>query len=91
MKPTTHDEVLVGIRDILKRQLGLDDAPIPMEAHIQADLGADSLDVMEIGMTIEERFDIAISDASWEGVETVGDLADLVLEIAAPEHGVGRD
>lgn len=78
MKPTTHDEVLVGIREILKRQLSLEDAAISMESHIQADLGADSLDVMEIGMTIEERFDISIPDASWEGVETVGELVELV-------------
>jgi acyl carrier protein len=66
----------VAIQDIIIRQLdGQRDQLMP-EARILADLGADSLDVVEISMALEELFDVTIPDEQWDKVDTVGELYD---------------
>ena len=55
-------------------QLGVERSQITAEAKIMEDLGADSLDMVEIAMTVEEDFNLTIPDEDMEKVQTVGDL-----------------
>jgi acyl carrier protein len=66
----------LAIQDIIIRQLDVQRDQLTPEARILADLGADSLDVVEISMTLEELFGVAIPDEQWDKVETVGELYD---------------
>ena len=66
----------LAVQDIIIRQLDVQRDQLTPEARILADLGADSLDVVEISMTLEELFDVAIPDEQWDKVETVGELYD---------------
>ncbi len=66
----------VAIQDIIIRQLDVRRDQLMPEARILADLGADSLDVVEISMALEELFDVTIPDEQWDKVDTVGDLYD---------------
>jgi len=79
--PPTHldlvRQVLVEILDVQPDQVRLDSA-------IEADLGADSLDIVEIGMRLEESLDVAIPDDEWTGTTTVQDLLLLLEKITEP-------
>jgi acyl carrier protein len=66
----------VAIQDIIIRQLDVQRDQLMPEARILADLGADSLDVVEISMALEELFEVTIPDEQWDRVETVGELYD---------------
>ena len=66
----------VAIQDIIIRQLDVQRDQLTPEARILADLGADSLDVVEISMTLEELFEVTIPDEQWDKVDTVGELYD---------------
>jgi acyl carrier protein len=68
------DELELRVRNIVAEQLGIDLAEIRPDAHILDDLGADSLDVVELVMALEESFDIEIPDAAVEGLRTVADV-----------------
>lgn len=70
--------VFEKIREILFEQLEYDEDKITMESSIVDDLGADSLDVVDLVMSIEEEFDIEIPDEEIETVKTVGDLVKFV-------------
>jgi acyl carrier protein len=66
----------VAIQDIIIRQLDVRRDQLMPEARILADLGADSLDVVEISMALEELFDVTIPDEQWDKIDTVGELYD---------------
>jgi acyl carrier protein len=66
----------LAVQDIIIRQLDVQRDQLMPEARIMADLGADSLDVVEISMTLEELFEVTIPDEQWDQVETVGELYD---------------
>ncbi len=66
------------IIDILKESTGVSTAQIIPEAHITDDLGADSLDTVEIVMRLEEAFDILIEDEESEKMFTVQDIIDYI-------------
>ena len=66
--------MLENIRDILSKQLRIDREIINMETDIAADLGADSLDVVEMLMAIEEELDITIPEEEVLAFKTVGDV-----------------
>jgi len=59
---------------LLAEQLGIDESTISMDTNITEDLGADSLDVVELLMASEEEFGITISDEDAIGFKTVGDV-----------------
>ena len=73
--PTTVDSY---IRQLLAEQLGVDPEDIKDESNIVADLGADSLDVIELVLSIEEFYSIEIPDADAEGLVTVADVVAYV-------------
>lgn len=71
------------IKSIIVEQLGVDEAEVTQEAHFIDDLGADSLDTVELVMALEEEFGIEISDEDAEKIQTVGDVAKYIDEHAS--------
>ena len=66
------------IREVLVAQFGVDESAIKLETSIVDDLGADSLDVVELIMAIEEAFDIEIPDEVAEDIVTVSDAVEYL-------------
>ena len=60
------------VADILKEQFDAEE--VTMDTDIMNDLGADSLDIVDLVMSLEDEFDIEIPDEDVEGIKTVGDL-----------------
>ena len=59
-------------------QLDVEEDAVTMEASITEDLGADSLDVVDLVMSIEESFDVEIPDEEVENIKTVGDIVKYI-------------
>ena len=70
------------IKQIVAEQLGVDEDQVTNEASFMDDLGADSLDTVELVMALEEEFDIEISDEDAEKIQTVQDAIDYIGESA---------
>ena len=68
------------IREILADQLGVESGEITEEARFQDDLDADSLDLVELIMEMEDRFKLKIPDEEAEKIATVGQAVDYVLQ-----------
>jgi len=68
------------IKQIVAEQLGVDEDQVTAEASFMDDLGADSLDTVELVMALEEEFDIEISDEDAEKIQTVQDAIDYISE-----------
>jgi len=66
------------VKKIVVEQLGVEEEDISMEASFIDDLGADSLDIVELIMALEEEFDIEIPDSEAEKISTVGDAVDYI-------------
>jgi len=66
-------EVAAKVRKIIVDKLGVDESEVTNEASFTNDLGADSLDTVELIMEFEKEFDISIPDEEAEKIETVGD------------------
>ncbi len=62
------------LHDLVAQQLGVEQNEISPEARILDDLGADSLDVVELVMSLEEAFDIVVPDEDVEALQTIGDV-----------------
>ena len=76
----SSEEILEKVKGIIVEQLGVSDTSVTMEASFIDDLGADSLDIVELIMALEEEFDMEIPDADAEKVVTVGDVVDYIKE-----------
>jgi acyl carrier protein len=72
------------IREIVAGQLGVDADQVVAEARILDDLGADSLDVVELVMALEEEFAIQVPDEAVEAIRTVGDVESYVVARLSP-------
>ncbi|NLL06182.1 MAG: acyl carrier protein [Clostridiaceae bacterium] len=70
--------VFEKIKKIIVEQLGVEEDEITMESSFIDDLGADSLDIVELIMALEEEFDLEIPDSEAEKVSTVGDIVDYI-------------
>lgn len=68
------------VKQIVAEQLGVDEEQVTNEAAFMDDLGADSLDTVELVMALEEEFDIEISDEDAEKIQTVQDAIDYITE-----------
>ena len=76
----SSEEVFEKVKGIIVEQLGVSETAVTMEASFIDDLGADSLDIVELVMALEEEFDIEIPDADAEKVVTVGDVVDYIKD-----------
>jgi acyl carrier protein len=74
-----RDVALVAIRDVAVEVLSVEPDAVTEDARFKEDLDADSLDLVELVMGLEERFDVTIPEEDLEGVATVGQAVDLVL------------
>lgn len=68
-------EVLEKVTKIIVDRLGVEESKVTLEASFKEDLGADSLDVVELVMELEDEFGVEISDGDAENINTVGDLS----------------
>ena len=73
-------DVVERIRTLVASQLGVDAAEVTEDASILEDLGADSLDVVELVLALEETFDIEVPDEDVETMRTVGDVERYVSQ-----------
>lgn len=76
----SSEEVFEKVKGIIVNQLGVADTAVTMEASFIDDLGADSLDIVEFVMALEEEFDIEIPDADAEKVVSVSDVVEYIKE-----------
>ncbi len=74
------EEVFEKVKAIIVEQLGVADTSVEMDSSFIDDLGADSLDIVELVMALEEEFDLEIPDTDAEKVVTVGDVVDYIKE-----------
>jgi acyl carrier protein len=75
------------VRRVVADQLGVDAGELVADASILDDLGADSLDVVELVMALEEAFDIEVPDAHVEEMRTMGEIEYYVAKRLAPFAG----
>jgi acyl carrier protein len=68
------------VKSIIVDKLGVDESEVQREANFTNDLGADSLDTVELIMEFEKEFDISIPDEDAENIATVGDAIDYIEE-----------
>lgn len=78
----TRDEVFSLVRDHLAEELEVDPDRIGEETRFKEDLDADSLDLYELVMELEDRYGISVSEQQAAEIETVGDAVSFVMEHA---------
>lgn len=76
----SSEEIFDKVKEIIVEQLGVADTAVTLEASFIDDLGADSLDIVELIMALEEEFDIEIPDEDAEKVVSVGDVVDYIKD-----------
>ena len=74
------EEVFEKVKAIIVEQLGVTESAVTMEASFIDDLGADSLDIVELVMALEEEFDLEIPDTDAEKVVAVSDVVEYIKE-----------
>ena len=74
------EDIFEKVKEIIIEQLGVSETSITTEASFIDDLGADSLDIVELIMALEEEFDLEIPDIDAEKVVTVGDVVDYIKD-----------
>ena len=75
----TQEEVFEKVRGVIVEQLGVSEDEVTIEASFTDDLGADSLDTVELVMALEEEFGTEIADDEAEKLTTVGKTVDFIL------------
>lgn len=76
----SEKEIFQKLKTIVVDQLGVNEENVTMEATFVDDLAADSLDIVELVMTIEEKFDLEIPDSDAEKIVTIGDVVKYIEE-----------
>ncbi|HUY80024.1 MAG TPA: acyl carrier protein [Ktedonobacterales bacterium] len=80
MSSVSKEEILVKLKPIVAEQLGVDEADVKEDASFTEDLNADSLDLVEMIMSLEEQFNIKISDEDAEKITTVSEAVDYIYD-----------
>jgi len=76
----SSEEIFDKVKEIIVEQLGVAENTVTMEASFIDDLGADSLDIVELIMALEEEFDLEIPDGDAEKIVSVSDVVDYIKE-----------
>lgn len=71
-------EIFDKVKEIISSELNIDSNKITQEANLRDDLGADSLDAVEVIMALEDEFSITIDDDTAQSFKTVGDLVNYI-------------
>lgn len=66
------------VKDIIVEELGVDAAKVTLEARLSEDLGADSIDAVELIMKLEDTFNVSVSDEQAQAIKTVADIVKLL-------------
>ena len=74
------EEIFEKVKTVIVEQLGIDEASVRMDSSFLDDLGADSLDIVEFIMALEEEFGIEITDEDVEKIVTVKDVVEYISE-----------
>ena len=77
-----QEEIFEKVKKIIVEQLGVAETSVTMEASFIDDLGADSLDIVELIMALEEEFDMEIPDEDVEKIVSVSDVVDYIKDNA---------
>ena len=72
------DAIFEKVKEVIMDQLAAEDDAVKMETSFIDDLGADSLDIVELIMALEEEFDLQIHDSESEKIMTVGDVVEYI-------------
>lgn len=72
------EEIFEKVKEVVTEQLNIDEGAVTDEASFIDDLGADSLDIVELVMALEESFGISIPDEEAENIKTVGDAVSYI-------------
>lgn len=78
----TNEAIFDKIKELIVDQLGVDESSISMESSFVDDLNADSLDMVELVMAMEQEFDVSVPDEVAEKVATVGDAVEYIAKSA---------
>lgn len=74
----SSEEIFDKVKEIIVEQLGVAENTVTLEASFIDDLGADSLDIVELIMSLEEEFDMEIPDSDAEKIVTVNDVVEYI-------------
>ncbi len=77
---TEEPSIEKRLKEILVKQFGESETPVTLESSFVNDLGADSLDIVELVMELEDEFDVSIPDEDAEKMQTVGDAVKYISE-----------
>lgn len=80
MSELTKADIEAKVKEIIVEKLGVDEGEVTPEASFTNDLGADSLDTVELIMEFEKEFNISIPDEQAEGITTVGEAVSYIEE-----------
>ena len=72
------DAILEKVKEVIIEQLAVEEDAIKLETSFIDDLGADSLDIVELIMALEEEFDLQMPDSEAEKITTVGDVVEYI-------------
>ena len=73
-----HEEIFAKVKEVIVDQLSVDEDDVSADASFFDDLGAGSLDIVELVMALEDSFGISIPDEDAESIKTVGDAVDYI-------------
>ena len=76
------EEIFDKLKELVVDQLGVEEDEVTMEASMQDDLGADSLDLVDLVMSVEDEFGVKVADEDLENIKTVGDIVNYIEDRA---------
>lgn len=80
MSSMSKQDILAKLKPVIAEQLGVDESEVKEDASFTEDLNADSLDLVELIMSLEEQFKLQISDEDAEKLTTVGEAVDYIYD-----------
>ena len=81
----SSEEIFEKVREIISDKLGVEIDDIDLSSELTEDLGADSLDLVDLVMAFEDEFGIKVDDEQIEGISTVGDIVNYIAKVIGAE------